>query len=271
MLVREDGAGVLLIGQPSHARISGQLARAWGNQDFGVVEPYEEVCLAAEQHDVGWALLDLEPTLNPETGLPYSFMEMPLDVHLDLWTAGPRRLLSQSRYAALLVSMHGWRLYKRRDLDKLSPADADAIRSFLEGQRAFQRELIVLLQSAPDTALVANPQLIERNSLLLWAWDYLSLAACLDWAPARAKRVPTANGEVDLELTPGTEHGRLLLDPWPFSTDTVTVRCEGRRLDDRYETDDGLERALATAHWETVEFRLTPNRSKLAAPDTSGS
>ena len=29
----------------------------------------------------------------------------------------PRRLVSQSAYAALLVSMHGWRLYERRDLE----------------------------------------------------------------------------------------------------------------------------------------------------------
>ena len=31
MLLREDGGAVLAIGQTSHAWISGQLARAWGN------------------------------------------------------------------------------------------------------------------------------------------------------------------------------------------------------------------------------------------------
>jgi hypothetical protein len=42
MLVRGDG---LVIGQPAHAWVSGQLARAWA----GPVEPWEEVCLAASE------------------------------------------------------------------------------------------------------------------------------------------------------------------------------------------------------------------------------
>ena len=119
MLLRNDRGGVLAIGQTSHAWISGQLARAWGNARFPAPEPRDEVCLAAEQHDIGMAQWDLEPTGNPNTGLPYSFMEMPLTEHLGLWSAAPRRLLTQSRYAALLVSMHGARLYARRDQDAL--------------------------------------------------------------------------------------------------------------------------------------------------------
>ncbi len=106
MLVRTDPRRVVLIGQPSHAWISGQLARAWGNEHFGAVEPFEEVCLAAEQHDIGMATWDVEPPRNPESGLPVSFLQMAIRDHIELWTAAPRRLLRQSRYAALLVSLH---------------------------------------------------------------------------------------------------------------------------------------------------------------------
>src|SRR5437763_3900256 len=120
MLLRRDERGVLAIGQASHAWISGQLAHAWGNERFGAVEPHGEVTLAAEQHDLGMALWDLNPSFNPGTGLPHSFMEMPLEVHVELWGAAPRRLLTQCRYAALLVSMHGTRLYERRDLEALT-------------------------------------------------------------------------------------------------------------------------------------------------------
>src|SRR5438270_8359356 len=141
MLLRHDDRGVLAIGQPSHAWISGQLARAWGNDRFPAPEPYEEVCLAAEQHDLGFASWDLEPTRNPETGLPHSFLDMPLAAHLGLWSAAPRRLLAQSRYAAALVSMHGWRLYKRLNLEDRPDHDADAVRDYLDSQRRFQEEL----------------------------------------------------------------------------------------------------------------------------------
>jgi Protein of unknown function (DUF3891) len=53
---------------------------------------------------------DAEPERNPQTGLPYSFTEMPIARHLQQWRDGPRRMLVQSRYAALLVSLHGSRL-----------------------------------------------------------------------------------------------------------------------------------------------------------------
>ena len=250
MLLRGDERGWIAIGQPSHAWISGQLARVWGNEGFGSVEPREEVCLAAEQHDVGWAARDLEPIYNPETGLPRSFMEMPLELHLGIFTDGPRRLLSQSRYAALLVSMHGWRLYERRDLDEASHADAEAIRAFLTGQREFQEELIAVLG--------VDRSELERNSLLVWTWDYLSLALCLDWAPATARRCPTAGGLVDLAIEPGPDVAHVGLGPWPFAAPSVKVSCEGRRLTQRFADEPAMRAAFADAPWETLELELVP-------------
>ena len=72
MLLRPDGDDTIVIGQPAHAWLSGQLARAWDPRP----EPWEEVCLAAEQHDIGMAEWELAPRLNPGTGLPRSFMEL---------------------------------------------------------------------------------------------------------------------------------------------------------------------------------------------------
>src|SRR5947209_2058622 len=132
MPLRDGGGGpVVAIGQASHAWLSGQLARAWGNERFGGVVPREEVCLAATQHDIGMALWDTAPTFNPQTGLPHSFMEMPLATHLELWSAAPQRVYTQSRYAALLVSMHGTALYERRDLTRLPETDAESVRRYL--------------------------------------------------------------------------------------------------------------------------------------------
>src|SRR5947209_5640530 len=175
MLVREDDHGALVIGQPSHAWLSGQLARAWGNERFGLVEPFEAVCLAADQHDIGWASRELEPIFNPETGLPSSFTQVPLAVHLDLWEQAPRLLLSQSRYAALMISMHGRRLYERRDLAQMPAEDADAVGRFLAGQQELDAGLLAVLRADPGTARHCGEELVQRNSLLLWTWDYLSL------------------------------------------------------------------------------------------------
>jgi hypothetical protein len=254
VLLRRDGDGVLAIGQASHAWLSGQLARAWGNAEFGPVEPLEEVCLAADQHDVGMAAWDLEPSFNEETGLPHSFMEMPLEVHTRLWLDGPRRLVSQSTYAALLVSSHGWRLYKRRDLERSPPEEAERIREFLAAQERFQAEMVARLERYPAAA----PELRERNSLLLWSWDYLSLALCLDWAPATAKGTPQRDGTVDVRVM-GTGQHRFTLRPWPFQAETVLVRCEGRRLPERFRNESEMRRGLSAAPLEALELTLERN------------
>jgi hypothetical protein len=253
MLLRPDERGVLAIGQASHAWLAGQLARAWGNEQFGPVQPWEEVCLAAEQHDVGMAVWDLEPSYDESTGLPHSFLDMPLPVHLDLWTAGPRRLISQSAYAALLASMHGWRLYARRDLNRLPAQEAQAIREFLSEHERFQSRLLALLGGDPDGAAAVDPDALKRNSLLIWTWDYISLALCLNWSPATATAAPARDGPVDLEIERG-QPGRWTIDPWPFQAQAVRVRCEGRRLPERFKDESAMRRGLAQAPLELIEL-----------------
>jgi uncharacterized protein DUF3891 len=248
MLLRSDGDDVLAIGQASHAWISGQLARAWGNERFGELEPREPVCLAAEQHDVGMAAWDLRPTWNPDSGLPHAFTEMPVATHLELWRAGPARLVTQSPYAAVLVSRHGQRLNERRDLARLNSADAAAVRRFIADAQAFQDDLVRRAR--------ADPAQVARNSDLVWTWDFLSLALCLDWPPTTAHSVPTADGTADIVLAAAPD--AITLDPWPFAAPRVEVRAEGRRLARRYETEAEMTEALMAADWETFAFVLRP-------------
>src|SRR3954454_6943364 len=131
MLLRPDGDAVICIGQPAHAFVSGQLAAAWQPRP----EPFAEVVLAATQHDAGMADWDAAPELNPDTGLPQSFMEMELATHLRLWSHAPYRGLPQSRYAAVLVSIHGTALYEMRK--RRTPE----IERYLAEQRELQERL----------------------------------------------------------------------------------------------------------------------------------
>jgi hypothetical protein len=256
MLLRSEDSSVLAIPQQSHAWISGQLARAWGNDTFPSPEPWEEVCLAAEQHDVGMAQWDLDPAFNPETGLPFSFLEMPIEIHLGLWDAAPRRLVVQSRYAALLVSMHGARLFRRRNLKELEPGQADAVRSYLERQRDYQQELIEALSKDPISGPWVCEQALERGSQLVWIWDFLSLAVCLDWAPRTAREAPTVQGAADIAIKPGPRARTVVLDPWPFRAPTVRVHCDGRRLAPGLKSEQELTAALAQSGGEVVEFEF---------------
>jgi hypothetical protein len=180
MMLAEHRDGRVVVTQPAHAWLSGQLARAWGNERVGRFEPWEEVCLAAEQHDVGMTVWDRSPSLNTATGLPTTFVEMDLEVHLRLWTEGPERVLAQSRYAALLTSLHGSALFQRRRQDP-------RVAEFLATRRAFEQRLLATLD-LPDAEL-------SRNQRLLWTWDGQSLGLILGWAPWTAQRVPAADGD----------------------------------------------------------------------------
>ena len=256
MLLRSDDDGVIAIGQPAHAWLSGQLARAWGNERFGAVEPREEVCLAAEQHDAGMAEWERRPERSPATGLPRSFMELELDAHLAIWWSAAPLVLSQSRYAALLVSLHGSALYERRDPARLAPADADRVRAFLAGQRELQERLLAGLRADSRTAAAADDRTVRRNRRLVWTWDSLSLGLLLGWAPFELAAVPAAGDDITIAVR--GDAGAVRLDPWPFRADRVAVRCEGRRLTGRFDDTTAMRDALAAAPWVTLEFVLAP-------------
>ena len=167
VLHREDAQGLILIGQPAHAWVSGQLARTWGNDRFGGFEPWEEVCLAAEQHDIGMAAWDAAPDLSPASGLPYSFRELPRSTHLALWASAASLVLPQSRYAALLVSLHGTGLYEPADRENGAPSDDPAVVEFLSRQRVLQDELLGSLRADDRYAPYATAGVLARNRRLV--------------------------------------------------------------------------------------------------------
>jgi hypothetical protein len=245
MLVRREEAGTLAIGQLSHAWLSGQLARAWGNARFPAPILREEVALGAEQHDIGWALVDLKPRLSPE-GLPCDFIETTVQEHLQIWEPAPERLLTQSRCAALVVSLHGRSLSELR-LSSAADEDKPALERHVQAERQRQAQL--------QQALGLSEEAVRTIQRQMWTWDGLSLALCNDWQPFTARDVPTADGIADIELH-RNQDGTFTLDPWPFDEDRTAVRCEARRLQGRYDSEAALHRALDDAPPTILEFVL---------------
>ena len=161
MLLHFDGDGALCIGQAAHSWISGQLARQWGNDAVEPPAPLPEVCLGAEQHDIGMADWDRRPELNPETGWPRSFLELPVATHLALWTEAPEKILSQSPYAAILVSAHGHALFKGR-------TPTPEIERYLGEQEALQRDLAQRIGADPD-GIAATSSWCGRSTTSPWS------------------------------------------------------------------------------------------------------
>jgi hypothetical protein len=249
MLLRKEESSVIAIPQPSHAWLSGQLARAFGNERFAAPAPKEDVCFAAEQHDIGWLSWERRPELDSETGLPQEFFRLPPNTHIAIWREGVRRARVFGRYPALLVSLHADTIYRRHfDFEQARPETAKAVRVFLEGQRRFQERMAASLREDPQTRKCASPENIECNRLVIAALDKMSLEIC--WGvktKATIPEVPMASAEsIELGLWPGGDE-TLVLDPWPFGTERVTVRAEGKRLRGRFSTQQELQRALGKA------------------------
>lgn len=260
MLYRDDPPGTIGIAQPAHAWVSGQLARAWGNVRFGTVAPRDEVCLAAEQHDVGMAAWEGAPTLNRRTGRAYSFLELPEPLHSQIFADASRLLMMQNRYAALLASRHFTGLAGRHDPAHDPPETARAIADYLATETAWQDALLAGLRADPCYGPHVAPESLARNSRLLAVWDWLSLLLLGGLrGPTEVPAVPTADGATMLLMTPEPgDAARATVEPWPFGTEGVALTCEGRRLGAAVADDAALRAALASAPWVTLRLTLRP-------------
>ncbi len=263
MVVRADSGspGALCIPQSEHARISGQIARAWGNERFSAPEPREQVCLAAARHDDGMDAFDADPERDPETGLPLGFMRMPLGAWLECWRRGPSLVAAESPYAGALVSLHGDYLLGYRRLD---PGDEDG-RQALAAYRAEQRELraawLAEAAAEPGSGGLSDPAAIERNRKLIEIWDAMSLAVCMPRLPDSFEAVPAAGCEAQTIAMREVGEGLVEVDPWPFAAAELELEASGRRLPGPLADREHLRAALAGAEPETLSVRLVPPRS----------
>jgi hypothetical protein len=260
MLFRDDGDDLIAIPQPSHAWLSGQIMRAWGNDGFAAPFPREEVCLGAEQHDIGWLPWEAAPTLNPREGRPHEFREIGVREHTALWSNGVRMALGFGRYPALLVSLHANTIYGYFNHAKATPDDAAAMRGFLAAQARFQRTTLGELAAIPRYAAAATDGAAERNRLLVAMADRLSLEVC--WGVRGEKaipNVPRGSSSATLRLrSPSGDPSALVLDPWPFSADRVDLLCEGRRLRGRFADEAAMREALDRAETVAIAATLHP-------------
>ena len=262
MVIRDDGErGVLCIPQSQHAAVSGQIARAWTAEAFAKPLPREEVCLAAERHDDGMDRFDDDPELDPETGLPRSFMRMPLALWLDCWRRGPESVGTRNAYAGLLVSLHGEHLLGYRRLEGEDRAGRAAAEAWRAEQAALRERLLDRASNERRLVRSLEPETLERGRKLIEIWDAMSLAVCMPRLPERLSGVPGAGEGGELEMQAPDEAGSpatIEVDPWPFKPVAVPLSATGRRLDARYADQGELRAALAGAPVETLSVSLVP-------------
>jgi hypothetical protein len=271
----ETETGWWLIKHPDHARLAGAFAAAWGNEQFRKPEPRERVLHGISTHDDGWAARDAHPSITKEgkpsafsielVGKYSAFEEIDLEEYLAVRERAVRIIAEKDPYAGLLIAMHTYNLLTAHaDRSTIAPVGLTMLDAFLEGQRAYQRELITAIEA--DTTLdprEKSEQTIKEHFRLLQACDNLSLLTCVAYGdPAHLLHpLPLNDGSTaEVKVLPiGTRHFEL--SPWPFAADELTFKFPARHVTGKSFASSGeLDEAFAAAKVEEISVTLSSGR-----------
>jgi hypothetical protein len=273
VIIQEHADHLVIIRQTDHAVLSGHFARELGNEVFMQPEPVESFRLAAMEHDNGWDEWELLPGIDPVTFLPYSFMSIPTEEHIELYRRGIERVVKADRYAGLLVSMHCLALYDRTratmpgfSAKYVKSQDSTMVTDFLQMLRLQQLRLKVDLRADPLMKNFTDEKWLQANAQRLEALDRLSLYFCmgpLEGATIDAVPADYQGTEVDWDLQP--EGGNAAtLEPYPFRRDPLEISILARRIPKRRYADDGdFQKALSQASYFALKFTLRAGGAKM--------
>jgi hypothetical protein len=250
----------LAISQPAHSWISGQIARTWGNEVFPGFQPFEQMCYAAGQHDIGFLIWEDAPTLNQATGLPQTFEELPEQVHFEIWRNGISQLRPVCLYASLVVSLHFCNLCERFH-DRSINRDRSGPSAFLKEQREYQEVARRLLRNDSLLESALEDSVLSYHRGLIATWDLFSLQLCRGHSNEfKLPQVPIRDGGRSDILVRKIDSSENIweVDPWPFNVQSLTTISEGKVVRRRFKELNTMRAALRDADRITLQFHFQP-------------
>jgi hypothetical protein len=159
MIIQTAPAGEprLAVMMHEHTALSGQFARAFGNDRFEPVWPHDLMFFIVSHHDAGWAEFDRDPVTDERTGLPYNLVETLAEYITVTSRRSPDFNERHHPYCGLISSMHSWGLYNGRyglsDLvliDKIPSGDRPLAERMLAGEIDRQKKLKAEIAKNPE-------------------------------------------------------------------------------------------------------------------------
>ena len=237
MIIRRDGQGLLAITQPDHARLAGVFAESW-RDGAG-----PSLVAASHHHDDGWIDWEKAPTIDDQ-GRPHDFLTIPMDERVAVYRRGIDLLAATDRVAGLLPSLHFGRLLA----EGLKALEGDARRTaedFLAEQSTWE---------AQTWRQLGEPESVEADYRVLRAADYLSLLLCM-------RPLHELDAASVMTMTLRVEGQRLILDPYPFKGDEMSVTVPARVLAaTTFDDDEAYRSALAGAPVRELTWKLSRPR-----------
>jgi hypothetical protein len=242
----------VLISQIDHAHLAGQLAEPWTADCYAPLWPRRELLWAIHHHDDGWHGWEQRPEVDPQSGRPRGFTEMPPLEALAIWTRSIDAAARAGALEAYVVAGHFCALARRAAHWRTDAAPRQATEAFVALNESSMAAWLATWQAANPAE--HTPQRAETAVKYLQFFDALSLWFCC--ATATAPQTFEAPGGRPLSLTPlDAEH--ISLVPWPFGKSSLDVEITGRSvLVEHYNSADEL--AAAPAQPLRLRWTLEP-------------
>jgi Protein of unknown function (DUF3891) len=270
MIIQTAPAGQprLAILMHEHTALSGQFARAFGNDRFAAIEPFELMVYVVSHHDAGWAAFDRNPATDPRTQLPYNLTETPAEYITQTSRLSPDFNEHHHPFCGLLSSMHSWGLYNGRYglsdmvlINRFPPADRPFMDALLAGEIARQERLKVEIAKDPAVSPRLGERELFQNYKQLQFCDLLALYFNRVHPSERTEQtlghVPiSAEEDAAVTIRPRGD-GVYALSPFPFAASGAAFAYAGRLIEPgAHDKPGGWPAALKTAptRWENVTF-----------------
>jgi len=257
---RDDGTPTwVLISQIEHARVSGELTQDWGRAPATPL-PFADVAVPTIfHHDDGWDVWEHEPAIDPSTGRPRDFTEMPNEDAHAIWRRSIDSVSPWGPLAQYMVAQHFMRL--RRWGDETNESDVQAFLNEYD-QRCARWLDEWKLQAPSIGASQTHARAAEQAVDFLQTFDALSLILCCT-PRERPYPVQAPNGT---RLTLRLQGEQVLVDPWPWLADRRVVRASGWRIPaEPLQSDDELRRRMRAAESVELNWRLVPQSGAASA------
>jgi Protein of unknown function (DUF3891) len=271
MIIQTAPAGQkprLAIMMHEHTALSGQFARAFGNDRFEPAMPAELVVYVVAHHDAGWADFDRDPATDEKTGLPYNLVETPAQYITVTSRQSPDFNQRHHAYCGLLSSMHSWGLYNGRYgisnlvlIDRFPPQDRPIVQKMLDAELARQSKLKAEMARDAQVSAWLDERHVFQNYKQLQFCDTLALYFNRTHASARGEQ---AFGHVPLDMEQDATvtirpraPGVYELSPYPFAANDAEFAFAGRLIEPhQQETNGGWPAVLKKAPTQWERFRL---------------
>lgn len=241
MIVQNAPAGEphYVITMEQHTAFADAMARAFGNAQFEPLSPREDMLFVVGHHDAGWSVVDAEPGLDAQTGLPWSLRGTPREKLLQTSYGSPDYNEKHSDYAGLLSSMHiyglqngRYGLMPSRAVDSLAPEARAVTEKMMNDQLARQEKLKAKLAKNPQTAPWIEDKHLFQNYKQLQFFDLVGLY--FHQTHPKLRKTDTIPGvpmnrerDTPVTITPVDEK-TYRFAPFPFANDGMEIDFEGR-------------------------------------------